>query len=57
MKVICVREEKSLEVGKLYKVKDIRKIDKSLLYKIELTNEVKWVDSKKFKYPMSWVKS
>ena len=57
MKVMCVREEKSLEVGKLYKVKDVRKIDKSLLYKIELTNEVKWVDSKKFKYPMSWVKS
>lgn len=57
MKVICVSEEKSLEVGKLYKVKGVRKIDKSLLYKIELSDEVKWVDSKKFRYPMTWIKS
>ena len=57
MKVICVSDEKSLEVGKLYKVRGVRNIDKTIFYKIELPSEIKWVDSKKFKYPMNWVKS
>lgn len=56
MKVVFIGDEKSLEVGKLYKVKEVRKVNKSILYKIELTNEIKWVDSKKFKYPMRWIK-
>lgn len=56
MKVTCVSEEKSLELCKNYKVKQVRKVENSFFYKVQLSNgDYKWVDSKKFKYPMKWL--
>ena len=57
MKVICISDEKSLEVGQTYKVKEVRKAEKMFMYRVQLPDGgSKWVESKKFKYPMKWLK-
>lgn len=57
MKVTFVGEEKNLEVGKNYKVRGVKRVDKSFFYKIELESGItKWIDSRNFKYPMKWIK-
>lgn len=60
MKLICIDEVESLNIGDVYKVKNVKKVEDGILYEIlyQDGNKFKtaWIDSKKFKYPMKWIK-
>jgi len=57
MKVILISDEKGLEVGQTYKIKEVRRSATAFMYRVQLPDGgYKWIESKKFKYPMKWLK-
>ena len=57
MKLILISDEKGLEVGQTYKIKEVRRSATTFMYRVQLPEGgYKWVESKKFKYPMKWLK-
>ena len=57
MKLILISDEKELEVGQTYKVKEVKRSQTAFMYRVQLPDGgSKWVESKKFKYPMKWLK-
>ena len=57
MKVILISDEKGLEVGQTYKIKEVRRSATTFMYRVQLPDGgYKWIESKKFKYPMKWLK-
>lgn len=56
MKVILKESVKGLEVGQVYKVKEVRREGKTFFYKILIPGGYQWLDKRLFKSPQPWLK-
>ena len=52
MKVLCTTKQSNLTENKLYKVVEVKPLNKTIFYKvISDDNKCRWYESKVFRYP------
>jgi hypothetical protein len=54
MKVLCTKTQKDLTENKLYKIVDVKPVNRIIHYKVVTDDgKLKWYESNLFKYPIN----